>query len=125
MINKAWLLQLHDNLNRQFWGAPGIRDMAALEGALARPLASFGGTALYPTPLDKIAALTESMIKNHPFLEGNMRTAYVLMRLLLLERGLDLSATEEERHELMLDTATSRAGFEQIREWLQQHTTVL
>lgn len=122
MISKQEIIQLHERLNQQFWGASGLRDMAALEAALARPLATFGGEELYASPLEKIAALTDSLVKNHPFLEGNMRTAYVLMRVLLLESSLNLEAPEEERHNFMLDIATSRADYEQIVKWLKQHT---
>ncbi|EMR03824.1 type II toxin-antitoxin system death-on-curing family toxin [Cesiribacter andamanensis] len=122
MMEKQEVLQLHERLNERFFGASGLRDERALEAALARPLASFGGDELYPGPLEKAAALAESLTKNHPFVEGNMRTAYVLMRLQLLEAGLDLSAGEEERQQLMLALATSRMHYSQLLAWLQQHT---
>lgn len=122
MMAKEEVVQLHEKLNQQFWGAPGIRDMAALEAALARPLATFDGEALYTSELEKIAALTESLVINHPFYEGNMRTAYVLLRLFLLEQGLDLSATEEERHTLMLQLATAQLRHGELVRWLQNHT---
>ncbi len=122
MIEQERLEQLHEMLNHKFWGAQGVRDEAALASALARPWASFAEKELYPGPIEKIAALTESLTKNHPFQEGNMRTAYVVMRLLLLENGLDIAATEDQRHELMLDIATSRITHADIIAWLELHT---
>jgi death on curing protein len=122
MMDKEELIRLHEWLNERFFGASGLRDERALEAALARPLATFDGVALYAGPLEKAAALAESLIKNHPFVEGNMRTAYVLMRLLLLEAGLDLQASEEERHTLMLALATSRMDYAHLLQWLVQHS---
>ncbi|WP_225000220.1 type II toxin-antitoxin system death-on-curing family toxin [Cesiribacter sp. SM1] len=121
MIEWEELVYLHEMLNERFFGDTGIRDERGLEAALARPLASFGGQDLYEGRLEKAAALTESLVKNHPFHEGNIRTAYVVMKLLLLEAGMQIDATEEERHSLMLDIATSQAGYEQIVEWLRLH----
>lgn len=119
------LLLLHDALNQHFWGATGLRDEDALAAALARPLATFEALDLYPTALEKAAALVESLVKNHPFQEGNMRIAYVFMRLLLLEAGLDLQASEQERHDFMLAIATSQLEYEQIVGWLREHTAVV
>ena len=121
MINKEELIVLHEWLNETFWGTPGIRSEESLDAALARPLATFDQQELYANKLEKAAALAESLVKNHPFQEGNMRTAYVLLRLMLLEEGLDIKATEEERHTLMLDIATSQAGHQDIMDWLGLH----
>lgn len=121
MIDKEEVIKIHEALNSRFWGASGIRDEQALASALARPMATFDALDLYPSPEEKAAALAESLIKNHPFIEGNMRTAYVLMRLLLLEGGMELQASHDERHDLILDIATSRYGYEQIVHWLRQH----
>jgi death on curing protein len=122
MIDQTELIRLHEWLNERFFGASGLRDERALAAALARPLATFDQAELYASPLEKAAALAESLIKNHPFVEGNMRTAYVVMRLLLLEAGLDLQAGEEERHALMLDLATSRIDYAQLLQWLLVHS---
>jgi death-on-curing protein len=121
MIAQEELVYLHEMLNERFFGDSGIRDERGLEAALARPLASFGGQDLYEGPIEKAAALAESLVKNHPFHEGNTRTAYVAMKLLLLEAGTKIEATEEERYSLMLDIATSRAGYDQVVEWLRLH----
>lgn len=121
MIEREELMDLHEVLNRQFYGASGTRNEENLISALARPQATFDGHDLYPGPVEKAAALAESLVKNHPFQEGNTRTAYVVMRLLLLEGGYDIEATEEERYNLMLDIATSRASYDRVVLWLHQH----
>ena len=121
MIDKEELFRLHEWLNNTFWGASGMRNEQSLDAALARPLATFDQHELYTSKVEKAAALAESLVKNHPFQEGNMRTAYVVLRLLLLENGLNIQATEDERHALMLDIATSQASYQDIVAWLRMH----
>lgn len=60
-------------------GADGIRDYGALESALAQPSMGFGGQELYPTLIEKAAALGFSLIMNHPFVDGNKRAGFVAM----------------------------------------------
>jgi death-on-curing protein len=73
--------QLHRILIDRFGGMLGIRDRAALESALARPFQTFDNAELYQTIIDKAAALIESILINHPFIDGNKRTGYILLRL--------------------------------------------
>jgi len=61
---------LHRILIDKFGGSPGIRDNAALESAIARPLQTFDGNDLYPSVLEKAASLIESILVNHPFIDG-------------------------------------------------------
>ncbi len=124
MIEQEDLLHIHDALNTRFWGVTGVRDAQALSAALARPYATFEELDLYPGTLDKAAALLESLIKNHPFQEGNMRTAYVMMRFVLLEGGLDLQVCIQERHDFILAIGNSTLDYQQIKDWLVKHTTV-
>jgi death-on-curing protein len=74
-------LKIHNLLIDEFGGTRGIRDRSLLDSALIRPFQTFGGELLYPTSLDQSAAIVESIIKNHPFHDGNKRTGYTLMRL--------------------------------------------
>ena len=67
------VLYLHQQLLKQSGGADGIRDLGALESALAQPQMTFDGVDLYPTLVDKTAALGFSLINNHPFVDGNKR----------------------------------------------------
>ena len=79
---------IHQILIEKFGGGKGIRDRKLLESALARPFQTFDKKDLYVTPIEKAAALLESILINHPFIDGNKRTGYVLMRLLLINNGL-------------------------------------
>ena len=82
MIELKEVEKIHDILIEKFGGAKGIRDSGALESAISRPYQTFDGQDLYPDPVDKAAAIFESIISNHPFVDGNKRTAYVLMLLI-------------------------------------------
>ena len=100
-------------------GSKGIRDKVALQSALSRPFQTFEERELYPTPEEKASALLESIISNHPFIDGNKRIGYILMRLVLIDNGLDLRSTEDEKFEFILDVAKGQAKFEQIKTWIQ------
>jgi death on curing protein len=83
MIGIKEVEKIHDILIERFGGAKGIRDHGSLDAVLSRPYQTFDGLELYPHPVEKAAAIFESIISNHPFVDGNKRTAYVLMRLIL------------------------------------------
>jgi death-on-curing protein len=74
MIAKETLLKLHELSIIKYGGSMGIRDEGLMESAIARPYQSFGGEDLYPTVFEKAAAIAESIIINHPFIDGNKRT---------------------------------------------------
>ena len=78
MISIAEVEKIHDILIEKFGGLKGIRDHGILDSAINRPYQTFDGKDLYPDPVDKAAAIFESIISNHPFVDGNKRTAYVL-----------------------------------------------
>lgn len=75
--------QIHEAVLAQTGGIPGLRDAAMLHAAVARPFATFGGEPLYPSDLEKAAALFHSLIKSHPFLDGTKRTAFLAALWLL------------------------------------------
>jgi death-on-curing protein len=60
----------------------------------------------------------ESLIKNHPFIDGNKRTGYVLMRLVLMQFGKDLTATQDEKYSFIMQVASEQVDFEQIVAWI-------
>jgi death-on-curing protein len=94
MITLQEVEVIHEILIEKFGDSSGIRDREILESAINRPYHTFDQNDLYPLPVDKAAAIFESLISNHPFVDGNKRTAYVVMRLLLLESNLDIYATQ-------------------------------
>ncbi|MCX6238064.1 MAG: Fic family protein [Bacteroidia bacterium] len=83
MIEVQDVIRVHEILIDKFGGCQGIRDLTLLESALSRPYQTFDQKDLYSSPLEKAAALIESILINHPFIDGNKRIGYTLMRLLL------------------------------------------
>jgi death-on-curing protein len=119
MIDIKDVLNIHNILIDKFGGSKGIRDIGLLESAINRPFATFDNKDLYPTPTEKAPAILESILINHPFLDGNKRTAYVLMRLILLENGLDISSDQDEKYLMIIDASIGKLRFENIRDWIQ------
>lgn len=119
MISTNEVEQIHHLLINEFGGAKGIRDTGALEAALNRPYATFDQQELYPTPAGKAAAVIESVLINHPFVDGNKRTGYVLMRFILLEAGLDIEASQEDKYDFVISIAKGDRDFESIKNWIE------
>ena len=119
MISVKEVEIIHNVLIDKFGGTKGIRDIALLESALARPFATFDNNDLYPNLVEKASAILESIVINHPFLDGNKRTAYTLMRLILLENQMDIQATQEEKYNLVIFASTGKYRFEEIKNWIQ------
>jgi death-on-curing protein len=114
--------QLHQILIDKFGGSHGIRDNAALESALARPFQTFDKKDLYPSALEKAASLIESIIINHPFIDGNKRTGYTLLRLFLLQNEIDIIASQDNKYEFVIDIASGTLKYEGIVSWLTLNT---
>ena len=118
MIEQNQVLSIHTILIERFGGSEGVRDRDGLESALARPLATFDGKELYPSAIEKAAAILESIVTNHPFVDGNKRTGYVLMRLILLGSDLDIDATEEEKYDLVIAISKGESNIDEIKSWI-------
>lgn len=112
---------IHNILIDKFGGSKGVRDLGLLESALARPFATFNDEDLYPPPIEKASAILESIVINHPFVDGNKRTAYTLMRLILLENGLDIIASQQLKYDLVISASMGEFRFEDIRNWIQKN----
>lgn len=121
MITLADVERIHEILIDKFGGKKGLRDKGLLESSIKRPFHTFDQKELYPDPVDKAAAILESIISNHPFVDGNKRTAYVLARLILRENNLDIKATQDEKYEFVISAARGEIRFDQIKEWLTSH----
>ena len=115
MIDIKDVEKIHNLLIDKFGGSKGTRDKGALESALLRPYATFDKKELYPLPVDKAAAFLESLANNHPFIDGNKRTAYVVTRLLLLSSGFDIDASQNEKYNMVISVAKGEMKFEKIK----------
>ncbi len=115
------VVELHGLLLRATRGAAGIRDLAGLESALAQPKATFSGRDLYPMLVDKAAALAFSLVRNHPFVDGNKRTAHAAMETFLVLNGAEIVASVDEQERVMTDLASGRSSREEFVTWLRGH----
>ena len=114
------VLAIHHILIEEFGGTSGIRDQGLLEAPLNRPMLTFDGNELYPTPEEKAAAILESIVINHPFFDGNKRLGYVLMRLILLESEINIRASQEDKYLLVIQVAKGALKFEGIIHWIRE-----
>ena len=121
MIDLRDVENIHNIPIERFGGSKGIRDKGILESAIHRPFQTFDQKGLYPTNVEKAAAIFESIISNHPFIDGNKRTAYVLMRLILLEGELDIAANENEKYNFIIAAAKGELKFDKIKDWVVHH----
>jgi death-on-curing protein len=119
MIVLEEVLIIHQILINSYGGGKGVRDKEALLSAIHRPYSTFEGNELYPTASEKAAAIIESILINHPFIDGNKRTGYVLMRLILLESGFDIDAKEEEKYDFVINIASGTWKYDQIFSWIK------
>jgi len=125
MISVKDVLELHRRLVAATGGADGVRDRSILESALARPFQTFGGQALYPGILEQGAALIESLVVNHPFVDGNKRTGYTTLRTFLRVNKMDIVATEDEKYDFVISIAAGEFRYDEILEWLKNNTREL
>ena len=118
MINIELVKYFHSILIDEFGGSNGIRDLNALKAAIQRPYSTFEGKDLYPSIYDKAAALVESLVKNHAFIDGNKRIGYVMLRFFLMESGYDLSASQTDKYNFIIEISKGNLEFEGIKEWI-------
>lgn len=125
MITVSKAERVHALLVAEFGGATGLRDTGGLEASLARPYQTFGGQDLYPDAIGKAAAMLEGVIIRHPWMDGNKRTGYVLMELVLEEGAVQLYATEDEKYAMTIRVAEGKSSIEEIRRWIEAHIKVI
>jgi death-on-curing protein len=115
------VVELHRRVLQAGGGAPGIRDLGALDSAVAQPKATFGGVDLYPTVVEKATALCFSLVQNHPFVDGNKRVGHAAMETFLVLNGTEIAAAVDDQERLMLDLAAGRIDRVYLTDWLRHH----
>ena len=103
------VLFVHYRLLSETGGEHSVRDIGLLESAVARPQATFDRQELYPDIFEKAAALMESLVNNHPFVDGNKRTGIACAVLFLQQNGISFSAKNTELEKFTLRVASSNA----------------
>jgi death on curing protein len=124
MISVKEVEEIHKIVIEMFGGSHGIRDYNVLDSAIARPFQTFDNKDLYPNPIHKAASLIESILINHPFIDGNKRTGYVIMRIFLIQNGFEISANQEEKYAFVMKIATGEIHFDEIVRWLDTNTII-
>lgn len=124
-LSLAEVVALHEALLEQSGGTPGIRDLSLLESALAQPMAAFDGLDLHPTLTAKAAALCFSLVRNHPFLDGNKRVGHAAMETFLVLNGYEIEARTDEQERIMLDVVAGRLTRDELERWLDHRTKPL
>jgi death-on-curing protein len=115
-LDREIILAIHEMQLAEHGGAIGIRDEGLLESALARPI----NRAAYDADADAAmlaASYAFGLAKNHPFLDGNKRTAYVAMELFLADNGFALTASDEDSLIAMLKLAGGETSEDEFASW--------
>ena len=129
MIEPEWIeeqvvLTYHREQLAEHGGGDGVRDMGMLQSALARPQNFFHYNQV--TSLTRLAAAYGfGIAKNHAFIDGNKRTAYVVTRAFLVLNGFDINATKEEKYLTFLALAEGNINEDQLTDWLESKVVKL
>lgn len=116
------VVAIHFRVTEKTGGSQGIRDWDLLASALGRPQATFGGSDLYPDIFLKAAALVQSLSSNHPFVDGNKRTALATLEYFLHLNGKKIKASQKEKVEFTLWAENKKPKLEEITKWIKKHT---
>lgn len=122
-VLEAVVLKIHDAQLAEHGGSVGIRDKGLLESALHHPknLLAYGEPSLF----ELASAYAERIVKNHPFVDGNKRTAYVVTVLFLKLNGYELTASKEERVQKFVDLAKDQITVSDFTMWLEDNVKAL
>lgn len=115
------VLFIHFQVIERFGGRHGVLNLGGLESAVARPQATIEGDDLYPSVLEKAAVLLHSLVLNHPFQDGNKRTAFTALGLILHYNGMVLEGSRTDAENFVVNVADTHVDVETIVDWLQSH----
>lgn len=119
------IYELHIQLEKTFILSSGIRDKNLLVSAVNTPFQTFMGNDLYPSIYDKAAQLCYGIVKNHPFTDGNKRTALHSMYVYLIINRFDITATQQEVENLIINVAAGNMRNVELAQWLRDNTIQL
>jgi death-on-curing protein len=120
-LSLAEVLDLYGRVLVAGGGSSAIRDLGALESALAQPRATFDDVELYPTLVEKAAALGFSLIRNHPFVDGNKRIGHAALEVFLVLNGQQLDASVDDAEHVILGVAAGTIGRDEFAAWIREH----
>lgn len=115
-------LAIHFEIINQTGGLHGVRDIGLLKSVAERPKPGFGGNELYKGVFEKAAALAESLVRYHIFVDGNKRTGAAVAARFLFLNGYELTASNKELENFVLKIATKRISIKDIAAWFKKHS---
>lgn len=116
------IYEFHKQLEKAFILSSGVRDKNLLASAVNTPFQTFMGNDLYPSLYDKAAQLCYGIANNHPFTDGNKRTALHSMYVYLIINGFDIPASQQEVENLIINVAAGNMTNTELAEWLRENT---
>lgn len=120
-LTVEYIIKAHSLLIAQTGGSDGIRDVALIDSAVNTPFHTFGGRYLYPSIEMKAAMLGFSLVKNHPFIDGNKRIGVLAMIMFLEINGYVLNYTDEELAVLGFSLADGSINYDMLLKWILAH----
>lgn len=118
------IYELHAQLESAFVLSPGVRDENLLASAVYTPFQTFMENDLYPSLYDKAAQLCYGLANNHPFTDGNKRTALHSMYVYLIINGFDITATQQDVENMIIDVAAGNMTNTELVQWLHVNDTL-
>ena len=115
------ILSIHRRQLAEHGGAEGVRDAGLLESALARPRQLAAYSESTPDHATLAAAYAFGIARNHPFVDGNKRTAFVVCRTYLILNGMDLDASREDKYATFLSLAEGELSEDALGAWIREH----
>ncbi|MEH2413421.1 type II toxin-antitoxin system death-on-curing family toxin [Nostoc sp.] len=113
------VLDIHQRQIQRFGGTSGVRDEGLLDSALAQPQATFGGELLHPTIHEQAAAYLYNLAMNHPFIDGNKRTAFAVMNTFITLNGYSLNLSQEQAYNLVIQVVQKEISKEELSVFLE------
>ena len=114
------VLGIHASRIRRYGGSPGVRDLSLLRSSVAIPQATFGGEFLHASLFEMAAAYLFHLVRNHPFVDGNKRTALMCALAFLGMNGQRLNASEDSLFDLVYGAAAGKIGKAEIAVFLRE-----
>jgi death-on-curing protein len=115
------VLALHGDQIRRYGGSGGMRDLDLLSSALGTPSATFGGAFLHQSLFEMAAAYLFHIAQNHPFVDGNKRTALAVALVFLLLNDVEILSSDDDLTELVLGVAEGKIAKSEVAVFLQRH----
>jgi len=123
-ISTTLAIAIHDRQLAEHGGGTGVRDAGLLEAALARPQQRYAYGDPPPDLAELAASLAHALARNHPFVDGNKRTAHVCYRAFIRLNGGDLVASDEEKYAMMIGLSEGSISEADFATWLRAHLVV-